>query len=488
MTFKPNDFESSQVMRSLEKLAQEKGLIKNDPLKRIAATKKPIDFKPSESLMENIVKLTAGLRQSGLNKYADELESRFMNYKKADSSLYETSKEEGEDLVDAAHPQGSHTIEGILGDNVVETIVDQHLKMLKIISKQPNGKLANSKEVLKAVKVVLGQQPVAPMLETKEESEAPRLAVGTIKMVVQNAVSIANHAVTIMEDACKAIDAKIQWRPLDDGNIASQKKDIVEAKGIVDSGAITIEGTRSIIDLIKGIKEGVLRHFAGVGLGLSLKKGDQDATKEYYDGKNTFTYKIDSAIHVAQAGAYLFKGNEGLDGARAELAAGGADKNIPLPDTMYVSKNNKPMYPKKDDKGNIIKDEKGNVVWVEGNNVPAAGGTPGTTPASGTTPVSGETKSKIDTFKENSNTIKGELELFGDKVNGSNKIDADMKPKISEWIKQKTDEATAMEDRFNKPFTTEDLRQRTIKYYMRRINETREDITRLTESWELGSE
>jgi hypothetical protein len=156
MTFKPNDFESSQVMRSLERLAQERGLIKNDPLKKIAATKKPLDFKPSESLTENIIKLSAGLRQSGFNKYADDLETQFLNYKKADSSLYGTSKEEGEDLVDAAHPEGSHTIEGILGDNVVETIVDQHLKLLKIVNKQPNGKLATNKNIFDAVKEALG--------------------------------------------------------------------------------------------------------------------------------------------------------------------------------------------------------------------------------------------------------------------------------------------------------------------------------------------
>jgi hypothetical protein len=80
-----------------------------------------------------------------------------MEYKRA-SSLYQTSKETGEDVVDQAHPKGSHEISNVEGDAVVETILDQHLKILTVVNKKPTGKLANNLDILKAVKKVLAQQ------------------------------------------------------------------------------------------------------------------------------------------------------------------------------------------------------------------------------------------------------------------------------------------------------------------------------------------
>ena len=46
--------------------------------------------------MENIIKLTAGLRQSGFDKYADQIENLFVFYKQGDKS-YDISNEKGED-------------------------------------------------------------------------------------------------------------------------------------------------------------------------------------------------------------------------------------------------------------------------------------------------------------------------------------------------------------------------------------------------------
>lgn len=162
MTFKHVKFEDSVVMRSLEKLAKEKGLVKEESITKTASK----TVTASDNLTENVLTLCAGLRERGFQKQANELETKFMTLKQA-QTLYETSSEKGEDLVDAAHPKGSHKLEGVDGDEAVfETILDQHLKNIKMIDKKPTGKLASSKDILGAVKKVLGEgPPAAPAAE-----------------------------------------------------------------------------------------------------------------------------------------------------------------------------------------------------------------------------------------------------------------------------------------------------------------------------------
>lgn len=156
MTFKHMKFEDSPTMRALEKVAKEKGLVKPETLEKKASIAKKADYTPTPNLMENIFKLCAGLRTQGLVKEAAEIETNYLNYKQA-QTLYETSTEKGDDLVDAAHPKGSHKLEGVAGEEaVVETIIDQHLKHLEMVNKKPTGKLSSA-SVLNAVKKVLGQ-------------------------------------------------------------------------------------------------------------------------------------------------------------------------------------------------------------------------------------------------------------------------------------------------------------------------------------------
>jgi hypothetical protein len=158
MTFKHVKFQDSAVMRSLERVAQEKGLVKEEDLVKTASLSKKANLTPSDNLLENLLKLSAGLRESGFSKYADELEDKAFAYRQA-QTLYETSKEKGEDLVDAAHPKGSHKLEDVDGDDLatIETIIDQQLKDLEMIEKKPTGKLASAKDILNAVRVVLAQ-------------------------------------------------------------------------------------------------------------------------------------------------------------------------------------------------------------------------------------------------------------------------------------------------------------------------------------------
>src|ERR1700690_1689984 len=157
MTFKHVKFGDSTTMRSLEKIAKEKGWVQFESIEKTADIKKSRDYSITDNLTENVIKLCMGLRNSGFNKYADELESKFMAYKKAAAAtMYDTTGEEGEDLVDAAHPEGSHKLEGVDGDSVIETIVDQHMKDVTMVNKKPSGKLSIA-EIIGQVKLVLGQ-------------------------------------------------------------------------------------------------------------------------------------------------------------------------------------------------------------------------------------------------------------------------------------------------------------------------------------------
>ncbi len=168
MTFKHNKFDDSPVLRSLEKIAIDKGIIKNDvPTKSVKSLVEERDFSPTGNLSQDILRLCAGLRKSNLHSHASELEEKFLKFKTA-NTLYQTSKEKGEDLVDFAHPKGSHKLEGVSGDAVVETILDKHLKMLNVVNKKPTGKLSTA-QAINSVKKALGQAAADPFKGLKDE-------------------------------------------------------------------------------------------------------------------------------------------------------------------------------------------------------------------------------------------------------------------------------------------------------------------------------
>ena len=155
MTFKHTKFEDSTTMRSLVKVAQDKGWVKEELLQKTAAPK--VDLIPSKNFTENLLKLCVGLRATGFEKQAEELEIKFLQFKQA-NSLYDVGNETGEDLVHAAHPKGSHKMEDIDSKEATfEDILDKHMKILDVTNKQPTGKYASSEDILRSVKRVLAQ-------------------------------------------------------------------------------------------------------------------------------------------------------------------------------------------------------------------------------------------------------------------------------------------------------------------------------------------
>src|SRR5688572_15883163 len=105
MTLKHKSFDESVIMQSFQQIAQEKGWIK--PTVKTASKK--LDLIPTKDLTQNLLKLCNGLREKGFEKYAEEIESKFMFYTQA-------SKEKGEELIHDAHPKGSYKLQGVEGD------------------------------------------------------------------------------------------------------------------------------------------------------------------------------------------------------------------------------------------------------------------------------------------------------------------------------------------------------------------------------------
>lgn len=101
-----------------------------------------VEHKPT--IDEKILTLCSILRSSGFDKQADGLENKFAIYKAANTHMYRAIDEDGEDLVDFAHPDGDKNM-GEASDNLgdVETIVSRHKKMVDVVNKMPKGKLAS---------------------------------------------------------------------------------------------------------------------------------------------------------------------------------------------------------------------------------------------------------------------------------------------------------------------------------------------------------
>ncbi len=220
MTFKHINFEDSETMRSLVKLAKEKGLVKEDPLKKIASRKPKLDLRPTENLSENLMKLCSGLRASGMEKYAEELELTFIQYKQAAASECDNK------LIQDAHPKGSPFLEGVAGDAVIETIIDEHLAMMRVVEKMPTGKLSNAKSIINAVKTSLGEELPIDI----DDSRKQLLGKDYLSKGYENISAGANSLITVLPNF---LPSGIASNYIDD--LKQINKDIANFKKEADS-------------------------------------------------------------------------------------------------------------------------------------------------------------------------------------------------------------------------------------------------------------
>lgn len=173
MTYKHVKFQDSETMRSLVKVAYDKGMIAPEStvekaLKAQAAKAAEPDLSVSDSVQENLLKLCAGLRAKGFTSHAAKIENHIVALKFAQTAEqvdrhemiessegeYDVSGETGEDLMDEAHPEGAVEVaEAGDGHGVVDTKPSAHQKLLDIVTKA---------QVINSLKLVLAQAAPAP--------------------------------------------------------------------------------------------------------------------------------------------------------------------------------------------------------------------------------------------------------------------------------------------------------------------------------------
>jgi hypothetical protein len=269
------------------------------------------------STIAKIFNLSQNLRKKGYDKYADELEFNSLILKKSQTNLYSVFKETGENLVDLAHPKGSHSIEGVQGDNVVETITDQKEKIEKSVKKEPTGKLAHS-SLVNIIKMG-GSPEITAMIEAGEEAAKKGLLKDTVnwfkslpwKRIMQTAgigvaASEAGHAI---------------------GNYWTDSVSKVDK-----SASITVESTLRTLTQLRAI----LASQPDLNLTMAIDETTQ-FLRTLSSNLNASTMDADSRRRVSEQLANVIKEINDGNTSFAELAARGA---IPGVDTSTYQKIN----------------------------------------------------------------------------------------------------------------------------------------------------
>lgn len=223
MTFKNISFQDSETMRSLVKVAYEKGLLKEDSdvtkiVKKAstAAQTKRLDLTPSEDVKENLLKLCAGLRAKGFAAYASKIEDRVaqllnvcmsemndlvvldnvsdkdmakmtmlekaisslvsvdynQSVKTAEPHMYNVHDETGDDLLEFAHPEGDPVVAPAEDDNgKVHGQKATQEKILEIVQKK-SAATTKKAQIIKAVEEALGTSFLAQAAARTPEQAA----------------------------------------------------------------------------------------------------------------------------------------------------------------------------------------------------------------------------------------------------------------------------------------------------------------------------
>lgn len=204
MTLKHIKFSDSAVMRSLERLAIDKGMVKNEEVVKTASV-----VEPSGNLFEDMVRLANGLRSKGFVKEAVELEDKIFNLKQAEVHLYRVMDEDGEDLLEFAHPEGDVEVAPAQSEyGKVETLLGSHLKMKEVALRDPKGKTA-SEDILRSVAGILRSGMEKLALEGNEETDYSQSFEDLTDPENKNKASNVKKINTYLETAFPKVDENI---------------------------------------------------------------------------------------------------------------------------------------------------------------------------------------------------------------------------------------------------------------------------------------
>ena len=172
MTLKHISFHESEVMRSLERIAVKQGHF--DPTSEELLTSAVYKMKaakqvqPTDNVMSDLLTLASLLRERGYEKQASELESKLGLYKTAETHLYRVHDEDGEDVLNFAHPETAVQMDDRGSPyGKVFSPTEKARIMREVVKKEPSGKLAVAAAMLKKSAQVAANAEAIDAAKTK---------------------------------------------------------------------------------------------------------------------------------------------------------------------------------------------------------------------------------------------------------------------------------------------------------------------------------
>ncbi len=140
MTFKHITYGERVVMRSFEKVARERNIFGPDPIVKEASVE---SYESTNDLLSDMLHLAYGLKDKGFVTEANSLEDRIFEHKQAAKAVEKAVKDEGEKMLEDAHPEGDVEVapsKGGYGKMLTQKTTQDEIK--RIINKMPTGKYA----------------------------------------------------------------------------------------------------------------------------------------------------------------------------------------------------------------------------------------------------------------------------------------------------------------------------------------------------------
>ena len=122
--------------------------------------------------------------------------------------MYDINGNTGEEEIGAAHPEGSHQMNNVDGDALVETVFDVQKALQQMIAKKPTGKLA---ETLSAVNIIIAAGKVNKKFRLEAGNHRIQVlhqhGIKMIPVTVQVREECGPHLDDVMTDASHNFDA-----------------------------------------------------------------------------------------------------------------------------------------------------------------------------------------------------------------------------------------------------------------------------------------
>lgn len=214
MTYKNVKWHESEVMRSLERQARKSGHFNLTDEEKIeeAVFKLSNELKHTDDLYTDIVVLSGKLREKGYEKQASELEEKAVLFKQAEVHLYRVHDEDGEDLLEYAHPEGDVQVAPAQGDlGKVYTQQGQHKAILEVVKKNPKSALY---EIAESVKTAQDATSEIEEVRDRNQGKADEILAG-LRMYIDKYIVSALRGGELAKQASDLVKKLYQQLTLD---------------------------------------------------------------------------------------------------------------------------------------------------------------------------------------------------------------------------------------------------------------------------------